>query len=158
MNYHFNLCLSLVYLIFNLHERKHPYAYFYKHWSCASLNLPFLRSFRGSKLGMGCRESSCISLVTASLWGLGMEPLPTADATLLGLSSTPRMASCASRVTGGWRGQTCDRLITQTHHRLTHNSRRKMQRVLALQNEQKHLSGIFSENQLRILTDFSSEA
>lgn len=95
---------------------------------CLHINSPFFRSFRGIKLGKGCRESSFSSLVTASLWGLGRGALPTADATLPGLSSSPRMTSCAARVTGVWSGQTCDRLITQTHHRLTHHSRTKMQR------------------------------
>lgn len=35
---------------------------------------PFLRSFKGGRLGAGCRVSSWSSLVTASLWGLRADP------------------------------------------------------------------------------------
>lgn len=38
---------------------------------CLMSCLPFLRSFRGGRLCVGCKDSSSISWVTASLWGLG---------------------------------------------------------------------------------------
>lgn len=37
----------------------------------SSVSSPFLRSLSGGRLCVGCSDSSSISWVTASLWGLG---------------------------------------------------------------------------------------
>lgn len=43
----------------------------------SSIYLPFLRSLSGGRLCVGCRDSSSISWVIASLWGLGNSRLNT---------------------------------------------------------------------------------
>lgn len=50
------------------------------------MSLPFLRSLSGGRLCVGCSDSSSISWVTASLWGLGNSRL--------NISQSPSAPSC----------------------------------------------------------------